>query len=80
MQTHPAIKTKQQPGWKALLPGEGEVLAVYCICKAKATYPTATCGKIGYDAEDVDNYEKSGYVVPSVLQIPRCLFERKWYM
>ena len=44
---------------KALLPGEGEALAQY----VQQNLRIPRRGEIGYDAEDIDHYEKSGYVM-----------------
>jgi len=44
---------------KALLPGEGEALAAY----VQQNLRIPRRGEIGYDAEEIDHYEKSGYVM-----------------
>jgi len=49
----------QQAYGKALLPGEGEALAAY----VQQNLRIPRRGEIGYDAEDIDHYEKSGYVM-----------------
>jgi hypothetical protein len=44
---------------KALLPGEGQALAAY----VQQNLRIPRRGEIGYSGEDVDRYEKSGYVM-----------------
>lgn len=44
---------------KALLPGEGEALAAY----VQQNLRIPRRGEIGYDADEIDHYEKSGYVM-----------------
>jgi hypothetical protein len=44
---------------KALLPGEGEALAAY----VQQNLRIPRRGEIGYDADEIERYEKSGYVM-----------------
>lgn len=52
------ISNKKSYG-KALLPGEGEALAAYV--QQNVRIPRR--GEIGYDADEIEKYEKSGFVM-----------------
>jgi Ras-induced vulval development antagonist. len=55
----PNAHGNQKSYGKALLPGEGEALAAY----VQQNLRIPRRGEIGYDAEEIDRYEKSGYVM-----------------
>ena len=55
----PSKPTSSKTYGKALLPGEGEALAAY----VQQNLRIPRRGEIGYGAEEIDSWEKSGFVM-----------------